>query len=423
MGKATLRGLKGMNDLFEQDLVVWRSIENLARKLFLTFGYGEIRTPILEPLAVFVRAVGETTDIVEKEMYAFQDRDKKATHLCLRPENTASVVRALVQAGKLAADAEERVFYLGPMFRRERPQKGRLRQFHQLGAEAFGLTHPSIDIEMLSMVHALGESLGLEGVSLTLNSLGDPEDRSKFKDALQSYLAPFKADLSEDSQRRLDKNPLRLLDAKDPKDRAMLVDAPKMDAFMGGEARAHFDAVRNGLEALGIPYKIDAGLVRGLDYYTRTVFELLADTGLGAQNAVAAGGRYDGLVEVMGGRPTPGIGFAAGIERMAMLIDRTQHLPDDNRLFLVAADEAGRSETLRFASLLRKRGQAVELDHRGRSVKAQMKRADKGAFRWAIVIGSREMAESKVRLKDLRSGDVIEMSLDAAAICKHTHIS
>ncbi len=418
----TIRALKGMNDLFEDELATWRHVEEQARQTFLAFGFGEIRTPVLEELALFVRSVGEGTDIVEKEMYAFSDTDKKQTKVCLRPENTAGVVRALIQAGKLPADAEARVFYLGPMFRRERPQKGRYRQFHQLGAEAFGLTAPSVDVEMMAMLHAFGQRLGLSGVRLVINSLGDPADRARYLEALVAYLTPHQDRLSEDSRRRLAKNPLRILDAKDEGDRAIVQDAPRPLDFLGDEARAHFDEVRRGLELLGVPYDVDPSLVRGLDYYTRTVFELLADTGLGAQNAVAAGGRYDHLVEELGGRSTPGIGFAAGIERIVLLLDQAGATtrPD---VFLIAADDGGRDQVLQLAMALRERGLGVEIDHRGRSVKAQMKRADKSGARFAMVVGQREIEAAAADLKNLQDGSVRSLALEAGVIEQATHTS
>lgn len=413
-----IRAVKGMHDLYEDELATWRHVEDTARDVFLRFGHGEVRTPVLEETQLFVRGVGEATDIVEKEMYAFADKDKAQTSLCLRPENTAGVVRALIQAGKLHADAEVRLFYMGPMFRRERPAKGRYRQFHQLGVEAFGLEGASIDVEVMAMLHTLLEELGLPSVSLSLNSLGGPEDRARHKEALRAYFAPHREALCPDCQRRLETNVLRILDCKVPEDRELAKGAPHTLDHLGEQARAHFAEVRAGLDALGVPYKIDPSLVRGLDYYTGTVFEALAETGLGAQNAVAGGGRYDLLVEELGGRPTPAIGFAAGIERLVMLLDEAGRaaapvVPD---LMLIGADEQGRTEAHRIAHELRRLGLRVEVDHRGRSVKAQMKRADRSGSKAVVVLGSRELEAATADVKHMGSGVVESVSLAPEAL-------
>jgi histidyl-tRNA synthetase len=337
-----LRAVKGMNDLFEGELATWRKVEDAARRTFLAFGYGEVRTPIVEETALFVRGVGEGTDIVDKEMYAFPDGDK---NLSLRPEGTAGVVRAMIEHGKLAADAEERVFYLGAMFRRERPQKGRYRQFHQFGAEALGLTAASVDVEMMAMIAAFLDDLGVTGVQLLVNTLGDPEDRARYGAALRDHFSKVAGELSADSQRRLQTNVLRILDSKDPKDQALAQGAPRTLDHLGDDARAHFDQVQAGLTRLGIPFVVEPKLVRGLDYYTRTVFEAQAAQGLGAQNTVAAGGRYDGLVETLGGRKTPAVGFAGGMERLILLLQDAGKAAAEPgaTLYLGAADESGRA--------------------------------------------------------------------------------
>jgi histidyl-tRNA synthetase len=414
----TIRAIKGMHDLFEDELATWREVERTAQDVFLRFGYGEIRTPSLEETQLFVRGVGESTDIVEKEMYAFTDKDKKQTSLCLRPENTAGVVRAMVQAGKLHADAEARLFYLGPMFRRERPAKGRYRQFHQLGAEVFGLSAPTVDVEVIALLHMLLSELGLGDVRMSLNSLGGPADRAAYKDVLTAYFTPHKESLCADCQRRLETNVLRILDCKVPEDKALAAAAPKTLDHLGDESRAHFDAVRAGLDRLGVPFEVDPGIVRGLDYYTHTVFEALADTGLGAQNAVAGGGRYDGLVEMLGGRPTPGIGFAAGIERIVMLLTEAGRATAPGRpaIMLIGADDEGRSRSHSLAHELRRGGVVVEVDHRGRSVKAQMKRADRSSAETVLVLGARELEAERGQLKDMGSGDVRDVALDAGAL-------
>ena len=409
-----IRAVKGMHDLFEAELCTWRRVEQLATDVFLRFGYGEIRTPALEETQLFVRGVGEATDIVEKEMYTFQDRDKDGTLLTLRPENTAGVVRACIQSGKLHADAEVKVFYLGPMFRRERPAKGRFRQFHQLGAEAFGIDAPAVDVEMMAMLHTLLTELGLSGIELKVNSLGGPEDRPAYAEALRAYFGARKGELCPDCQRRLDTNVLRILDCKVPADQAIAAEAPRTLDYLSHPSRAHFEAVQRGLERLSIPYTVDPKLVRGLDYYTGTVFEALALSGLGAQNAVAGGGRYDNLVEELGGRPMPGIGFAAGIERIVLLLEESGRAekPSPPHLMLVGADEAGREAAERLAHQLRQKGLRVELDLRGRSVKAQMKHADRSGVEQVMVLGSRELEAGAGELKHMAAGTVERVPTD-----------
>ena len=411
----TLRAVKGMNDLFEDELRTWRRVEESARRACIAFGYDEIRTPILEETALFVRGVGEETDIVTKEMYAFDDAGKS---VCLRPENTAGVVRAMIEHGKLPADAEARVFYVGPMFRRERPQKGRYRQFHQLGAEALGFSSPSVDVEMMAMIAAFLDDLGVTGVKLLVNTLGDADERAPYADALRAYFGAHEERLSSDSKRRLTTNVLRILDSKDEGDRALAAGAPKTLDFLGAASRAHFDAVTGGLARLGIPFAVEPTLVRGLDYYTRTVFEVVAETGLGAQNTVAAGGRYDGLVQTLGGRPTPAVGFAAGLERLILLLqDAGKATPATGPdLYVVGADDDGRASAEKLAYGLRRRGRRVEIDHRGRSVKAQMRAADRSAARFTLVLGSREIAGGAADLKRMAGGDVSRVALDVDAI-------
>ena len=417
-----LASVKGTDDLFEAELASWRRVEQTARETFHAYGFGEIRTPILEETAVFVRGVGEGTDIVGKEMFAFDDKsEREGSHVsvCLRPENTAGVVRAIVQHGKLMADAFEQVFYIGPMFRRERPAAGRRRQFHQIGCEAFGFSEPGMDVSVIAAVHTLLTRLGVaSSTKLLINSLGDAADREGYGKALVEYFSAHEDKLSDDSRRRLKENPLRILDSKDPRDRALIGDAPRPLQWLSEAARAHFDAVQAGLTRLGIPFEVDTALVRGLDYYTRTVFEFVGEAGLGAQSTVAAGGRYDGLVETLGGRPTPAVGFAAGIERLLMMmsalgVSTPAQVPG---IYLVGADDEGRAEVDRIAFALRLQGLAVGADVRGRSVKAQMKAADKSQARLSAVIGSGEVAAGTVKVKTMGTGDVTEVALDAVAI-------
>ncbi|MBM4281277.1 MAG: histidine--tRNA ligase [Deltaproteobacteria bacterium] len=419
-----LRAVKGMDDLFESDLSLWRHVELVARETFLAYGFGEIRTPILEETAVFVRGVGEGTDIVHKEMFTFDDGGRPGdkdgtTSVCLRPENTAGVVRAMLEHGKLFADAYEQVFYVGPMFRREQPQAGRRRQFHQIGCEAFGTSEPGMDVAVMACVHTILDRLGLSSsTKLLLNTLGDPAERRGYTDALVAYFSAHEARLSDDSRRRLKENPLRILDSKDAGDRALAMAAPRPVDFLSDAARAHFDAVCAGLTRLSIPFSRDPFLVRGLDYYTRTVFEFVGEAGLGAQSTVAAGGRYDGLVETLGGRPTPAVGFAGGVERLVLML-KAVGAPAHGvapELALVGADDGGRALCEQLAFGLRRQGVRVVVDVRGRGVKAQMKSADKSGARHSVVVGSAELGSGQGRVKNMATGDVSDVALSVEAL-------
>lgn len=412
----TLRAPKGMNDLFESELVSWRHLEATVREVFLAYGFGEVRTPLVEEAELFIRGVGEGTDIVGKEMFLFTDRDPRhPKQLCLRPENTAGVVRAMIENGKIVADAFWKVFYLGAQFRNERPQAGRYRQFHQLGCEVLGYAEPSADVEVIAAAHTLLTRLGITDVKIHLSSIGDVADRPRYREALLAYLRPHAAALSEDSKRRLDTNPLRILDSKDEGDQKLCAEAPKPMDFLSDEARGHFDAVRAGLDRLGIPYVIDPLLVRGLDYYTRTVFELKGSHGLGSQSTVMAGGRYDGLVAELGGRPTPAVGFAGGIERLLMVMKALGHSAPAPApaLMLIGADEAGAARCAELAYALRSQGVGVEADLRGRSVKAQMRHADRSGARFTAVVGSSEIERGAVSLKNMAAGSVATVPLSA----------
>jgi histidyl-tRNA synthetase len=353
-------------------------------------------------------------------MYAFRDRDGKreGKMICLRPENTAGVVRALLEQGKVIPDAEIKTFYVGPMFRRERPQKGRYRQFHQLGVEVLGLKEPQADVEVMAMLAAFLEELGLKGVRLVINSLGAGAERQHFSALLRAFFSGHESALCSDCIRRLEKNPLRILDCKVPTCKVIAADAPTTLDALGPESRAHFEAVKEGLEGLKVPFEVNPRLVRGLDYYTRTVFEALADSGLGAQNAVAAGGRYDGLVSELGGKSTPAVGFAAGIERLVLLLEDAGKLqervgPD---LALVGADDVGRATTFSLGHELRRVGISVEMDLRDRSVKSQMRRAGKAGAGAVLVIGSQEVEKGEADLKILATGDVQAVRLDPASV-------
>lgn len=422
----SLRAVKGMHDLFEEDLATWRALEGVTRETFLAYGFGEIRTPIVEEAELFIRGVGEGTDIVGKEMFLFQDRDPRhPKQLCLRPENTAGVVRAMIENGKVIADAFHKVFYLGAQFRNERPQAGRYRQFSQLGCEVLGYPEPAADVEVIALVHTLLGRLGIPhtqsegGVKLLLSSLGDAgEDRRRYNEALRSYLGAHRDKLSDDSKRRLETNPLRILDSKDPEDQKLVLGAPKPLDFLSDDARAHFEEVKAGLDRLGIPYVLEPKLVRGIDYYTRTVFEFVGEAGLGSQSTVAAGGRYDGLVAELGGRPTPAVGFAAGIERLILVMKALGQAkaPEGPELMLIAADPDGRAAAHTLAFALRARGRRVDVDLKGRSVKAQMRHADRSGARFTLVLGSREIGEGRADLKAMATGSVQPVSLDAAAL-------
>lgn len=393
-----------MNDLLPGDSPLWQYLEQTVARLLQSYGYREIRFPILEQTELFKRSIGEVTDIVEKEMYTFEDRNGDS--LTLRPEGTASCVRAAEQHG-LLYNQVQRLWYVGPMFRHERPQKGRLRQFHQIGAEAFGLTGPDIDAEMLAMIWRLWRLLGLQdAVSLQLNSLGSTAARARYRQTLVEYLKTRFDELDEDSRRRLNSNPLRILDSKNEATQAVLDDAPLFDDFIDDESREHFAGLREQLDAVGVPYQINKRLVRGLDYYSKTVFEWVTSS-LGAQGTVCAGGRYDGLVEQLGGRPTPAIGFAMGLERLVMLLDAVGSVPDSigrpADIYLLAAGEL-QSSALKLAEQIRDQCPALELQLHcgGGGLKSQIKKADKSGARIALILGEAEMAAGVVGVKFMR---------------------
>ena len=399
-----LRAIRGMNDLLPTQSPVWQYVESTLSELFARYGYSEIRTPLLEATQLFARAVGEATDIVEKEMYTFDD--KSGDSVTLRPEGTAGTVRAAIQNNLLIQP--QRLWYFGPMFRYERPQKGRLRQFHQFGVEVFGIEGPDIDAEILMMTARLWKQLGVsEHVTLQLNSLGNSESRAAFRDALVEYLSARKDQLDEDSQRRLDKNPLRILDSKNVQTQELLADAPCLLDFLDEESKAHFDQLRAFLDAAGVAYEVNPRLVRGLDYYGKTVFEWVTDS-LGAQGTVCAGGRYDGLVEQMGGKPTPAVGFGLGVERLVLLLETLEVLPDalDQQVdaYLVAVGDV-QSAALKAAEQLRSDLPWLRLQTHcgGGSFKSQMKKADKSNADYALIIGEDEAAAGQVTVKSLRA--------------------
>jgi len=392
-----------MRDILPAEARRWRAVEDALRRILLGYAYEEVQLPLLEPTELFTRGVGEGTDIVEKEMYSLTDRDGDS--ITLRPEGTAGCVRALVQHG-LVFNQTQRVFYAGPMFRYERPQKGRYRQFWQIGAEAFGLAGPDVDAELIALGRSFWTALGIGAqVRLELNTLGSPQARAAYRDALVAYLTPHRERLDEDSRRRLERNPLRILDSKDPGTREILAGAPELPEFIDVESRAHFAALCELLDRLGIAFQVNARLVRGLDYYTRTVFEWVTDA-LGSQGAVCAGGRYDGLVERLGGRPTPAAGFAVGLDRLVLLHEAVhgEASAAGADVYICALAEPLQGWAFEVAEKLRLALPAfrIRVHAGGGKLKNQLKRADQSGARFALVIGEDEAAEGRPALKYLR---------------------
>jgi len=397
-----INSIRGMHDILPSEMHLWHKFERTVRGVVSSYGFDEIRIPVLEKTELFARAIGDATDVVEKEMYSFQDRNGDL--LSLRPEGTAGVVRAVLQNSLLYA-APLRLWYMGPMFRRERPQKGRTRQFHQVGVEVFGASGPDIDAELQVMCQRLWRELGLKGLRLEVNSLGTSEERARFREELHGFLAAKKDQLDADSLRRLDRNPLRILDSKNPAMQALLEGAPVLGDFLGEESGSQFSQFRSLLDSFGVEYQVNPRLVRGLDYYSHTVFEWITDE-LGAQGTVCAGGRYDGLVEIQGGRPWPGVGFAMGQERLVELM-RSQAEPgrDSPHIYLVMAGEGTTESGLVLAEKLREqvRGIRIQSNLGGGSFKSQFKRADRSGAALAIVLGEDELRQGQVTIKHLRS--------------------
>lgn len=400
-----IQAIRGMNDILPEQTPVWQYFEETVKELLGSYGYREIRMPIVEQTALFQRSIGEVTDIVEKEMYTFDDRNGDS--LTLRPEGTASCVRACEEHG-LLYNQSQRLWYIGPMFRHERPQKGRYRQFHQVGVETYGIESADIDAEVIMLSARLWQQLGLsEHVTLQLNTLGSNEARARYRDALVEYLSQHQEQLDEDSQRRLHTNPLRVLDSKDANTQALLVSAPQLHDYLDDESREHFAQLRSILDAAGITYEINQRLVRGLDYYCKTVFEWVTDK-LGAQGTVCAGGRYDGLVEQLGGKPTPAVGFAMGIERLILLIETLELIPEvvyqTLDAYLCPMGEGTAQAALVLADKLRNELGWLRLQTHcgGGSFKSQLKRADKSGARFALILGEEELAQNTIAVKDLR---------------------
>jgi histidyl-tRNA synthetase len=399
---AALQAVRGMNDVLPDEASVWQRFEDTARNVFERYGYRNLRVPVVEPTPLFVRGIGAHTDVVEHEMYTFEDK-LNGESLTLRPEATAGIVRAAIEH-HLTYERPQRIWTAGPMFRHERPQKGRYRQFHQLDVEALGFPGPDVDAEQIVMLARLWRALGLDGITLSINSIGDPAERRLHREALIAHFARHADVLDADSQRRLHANPLRILDSKHPPLQDVIAAAPRLVDQLGDASRAHFDALRALLDDAGIAYSVDARLVRGLDYYNRPVFEWVTGA-LGAQGTVAGGGRYDGLFEELGGKPTPACGFAIGVERMILLLEAQgkARAAAPDAYVVHAGDKAG-AVARHVAETLRDHGASVVLHAGGGSFKSQMKKADASGARLAIIVGDDEAAAGTVAIKHLREG-------------------
>ena len=421
-----LTAVKGMNDILPPDSARWEALETAVRQVMHLHAYRNIRTPIVEPTALFVRGLGEVTDIVEKEMYSFEDR-LNGEQLTLRPESTAGVVRAAVEHNMLY-DGGKRLYYMGPMFRHERPQRGRYRQFHQIGAEALGFGGPEVDAELILLAHALWQALGLKDVRLELNSLGQPPERKQHRAALIAYFEQHLDQLDEDAKRRLHSNPLRILDSKNPAMKALNEAAPKLLDFLGPESLAHFNAVRAMLDANGVVYSINPRLVRGMDYYNLTVFEFITDR-LGSQGTVCGGGRYDDLVAEIGGKPAPAVGWALGVERVLELLkeqgDATAELVPN--VYAIIPEASALPQVLPVLQSLRQMGVSVQMHAPSGAVegmgsmKSQFKKADSSGAHFALVFGPDELTQGQVTVKALRDGQGAQRTEDLSQISRWGH--
>ena len=406
-----INGPRGTKDILPDTVAQWTHVEKVIRELCARYGYHEIRTPIFEHTELFLRGIGETTDVVEKEMYTFTDRGERS--LTLRPENTASVVRSYLQNKLYAADALVKLFYIGSMFRYDRPQAGRYREFHQFGVEALGEENPAVDAEIIVLAVEFLRALGLQELKLHLNSVGCPKCRPVYRERLQEFFRPHLEELCTDCRSRFERNPLRLLDCKNEHCHALAEDAPRITDCLCDECRTHFAEVQSYLTAAGIPFELDANLVRGLDYYTKTAFEVKY-TPLGAQSAVAGGGRYDGLVEEVGGPPTPGIGFAVGLERVLLALEKQELLPEEPEavdVFVVALGEAAQIPAFKLLHELRVAKLSAAMDFAGRSMKAQMKQANKKNARFVAILGEDEVKEASALLKDMKTSEQKKLAL------------
>ena len=405
-----LRAVRGMNDILPAEMPRWHFVEERFREWAERFGFSEVRPPLLEPTALFVRSIGGATDIVEKEMYTFVDKGEQS--LTLRPEGTASLARTFIEHKVYAQEALSKWYYFGPMYRRERPARGRFRQFYQAGVEFYGDPSPFADAEVIRLAYRLLEDLGIRNIEVRLNSIGGATTQSRFRAALLEYLLPLKEELSADSQRRLMSNPLRILDSKDAKDQALTQGAPSILDFLEADDREHFEGVREALSAFETPYVVDPRLVRGLDYYNRSLFEIrIVSDELGAQSALCGGGRYDPLLASLGGPATPAVGFALGVERLLLMLPERE-LPSRVDVCLIAASPGLRLQSAQLGLRLRECGLRVDHDFRGQSLKSQLRRADRLGARFAFILGENEAQRGVVQVRDLRAHMSEEISTE-----------
>lgn len=403
---------KGTQDILPADSAKWQYVENVARETFKKYNYGEIRTPMFEHYEVISRSVGDTTDIVTKEMYDFHDKGDR--HITLRPEGTAPVVRSYVENKLFAPEVQKpvKVYYIGSMFRYERPQAGRLREFHQLGVECFGSKNPATDVETIAMAYQLFNTLGIKDVTLHLNSLGNTESRLAYRQALIDYLTPIRESLSKDSQRRLDENPLRVLDSKEKEDKVAVENAPSILDYLDEESQAHFDEVRTMLESLNIPYVIDTNMVRGLDYYNHTIFEFITTIDK-SELTICAGGRYDSLVEYFGGPETAGFGFGLGLERLLLVLDKqgiTLPVEEGLDVYIAVLGSEANGKALELVQAIRHQGFKAERDYLGRKIKAQFKSADAFKAKTVITLGESELGSGRVSVKNNTTREEVTVS-------------
>jgi len=406
------RSIKGTYDILPNDADSWQRVETCVREFITRAGYSEIRTPAFEKTELFTRSVGEDSDVVSKEMYSWTDQG--GTDLTLKPEYTASVIRSYIQHNLGAKSPLTKLYYLDNLFRRERPQKGRYRQFRQYGIEAIGSPHPEQDAEVITIAYELLVELGIKDITLKLNSIGSLECRNEYRQALKDFLQPHLDKLSETSRKRFDSNPMRILDTKIDFEIALLQDAPTITSFLSPDDANHFDEVQIYLEALDVPFTLDTSLVRGLDYYTRTTFEIISSK-LGAQDALCGGGRYDKLAETLGGKQTPAVGFAAGLERILIAMDEfdTDQKIQADKIYLIGLGDAVRPTMLKILSDVRKAGLIMEFDSLRRSIKSQMREANKIGASLAIIIGDKELKNKSVQIKDLNNGQQESISIDS----------
>ncbi|HJB24170.1 MAG TPA: histidine--tRNA ligase [Candidatus Jeotgalibaca pullicola] len=404
---------KGTSDIYLDDMKIWHYVEETARIIMHDYQYSEIRTPLFESYDLFSRSVGDTSDIVSKEMYDFED--KGGRRLALKPEGTAPIVRAYVENKLFGPEYPKplKVYYLSPMFRYERPQGGRSRQFHQLGVEVLGSTNPAVDVESIALAWDLLSEIGIEDVRLVINSLGKKEDRLKYREALIAYLEPFFNELSSDSQTRLHNNPLRVLDSKDKRDKEIVKNAPNILGFLSSESKQHFEDVQIMLKELNIPYSIDANMVRGLDYYQDTIFEIMTTSKVfGSETTICGGGRYDGLVEEIGGPSDPGFGFGLGLERLILLIQQQKiEIPEIEELdvYIVGLGESTNIETLKLTQAVRQAGYSADRDYMNRKAKAQFRTASKNRAKVVLTIGEDELANKVAKFKVMETGREVEV--------------